>query len=275
MSDLSMLVMDDDVQACVRELKTQYKRGLPALAPTTDERPLRAIEMVNPDLDLGFMQHPIVLTLMASRDPFVSTALAASSRLMWDASDRSIIAGLAGMIGQISQHEDVRTTADVAARYRYDPEFVQEIGNIAVRRVGEEQDQAMESLSDLLAGLRRMREAPRDFILKLLRLGYASNLSRDTFERLVMSMIRSPDLGPRIKVSVLENLHMFPRHLLIAIAMEVSRSPAKEYDQLKLELERILVGPATIRVAHEASAIAAAAAASRALDRDMGRHRHA
>ncbi len=244
MTDLSILVMDDDVQSAVRDLKTQYRRGLPALAPTREERPLRAIEMVNPDLDLGFMQHPVVLTLMASRDPFVSTALAASSRLMWGAAEGQLIAGLAGMIGQISQHEDVRTTADVAVRYRFDPEFVTEIGNIAVRRVGEEQDRAMNVLSDLLASVRQYREAPRDFVLRLLRLGYACNLSRDTFERLFMSMVRSNDLGPRIMISIIDNLHVLPRHLLIAIAMEVSRSPTREYEHLKRELERVLVGAA-------------------------------
>ena len=240
-----MLVMDGEVQSAVLELKTQYKRGLPALAPTREERPLRALEMVNPELDLGSMQHPVVLTLMASRDPFVSTALAASSRLMWDAGDREIIAGLAGMIGQISQHEDVRTTADVAARYSFDPEFVHEIGNIAVRRVGEEQDRAMNGLSELLASLRQQREAPRDFVLRLLRLGYACNLSKDSFERLIMSMVRSPDLGRRVKQSIIENLQVLPRYILIAIAMEVSRYPDPDFEQLKRELERVLIQPRT------------------------------
>ena len=243
MSDLSFLVMDEDVQSTVRDLKQQYRRGLPALAPTKEERPLRALEMVNKDLDLGSMQHPIVLTLMASRDPFVSTALAASSRLMWDAGERQLIAGLAGMLGQMSQHEDVRTTADVAARYRFDPEFVSEIGNIAVRRVGEEQDRAMNTLSETLASIRQFREAPPDFVLRLLRLGYACNLSRDTFERLFMSIIRSPDLAPRVMMSVIENLYAFPRHLLIALAMEVSRSPGRDFILLKRELERVLVRP--------------------------------
>ena len=246
MTDLSALVMDDEVLDAVRGLKQQYKIGLPALAPTSDERPLRVVEMVNPDLDLGSMQHPVALTLIASRDPFVSTALAASSRLMWKASERQLIAGLASMIGQISQHEDVRTTADVAARYRFDPEFVNEIGNIAIRRVGEEQDRAMNVLSDTLASLRQYREAPRDFVLRLLRLGYACNLSRDTFERLFMSMIRSPDLGPRVMISVIDNLHLLPRHVLIAIAMEVSRNPNREHEHLKRELERILVRTAGI-----------------------------
>jgi hypothetical protein len=242
MIDLSALIMNEEAENCVREVKGRYKRGLPALAPTREERPLKASEMVNRDLDLGAMQHPVMLTLMASRDPFVSTALAASSRLMWDAADREIIAGLAGMIGQISQHEDVRTTADVAARYHFDPEFVQEIGVIAVNRVPEEQDRAMNALSDLLRSVRQLREAPKDFILRLLRLGYACNLSRDTFERLLMSMIRSPDLGPRIRVSVSDNLHLFPRHLLIAVAMEVSRLPGRaDCEMLKRELERVLI----------------------------------
>ena len=245
MTDLSALVMDDEVLGAVRGLKRQYKIGLPALAPTNDERPLRVSEMVNPELDLGSMQHPVVLTLMASRDPFVSTALAASSRLMWKASERQLIAGLAGMIGQISRHEDVRTTADVAARYRFDPEFVNEIGNIAIRRVGEEQDRAMNVLSDTLGSLRQFREAPRDYVLRLLRLGYACNLSRDTFERLFMSMIRSPDLGPRVMLSIIDNLHLLPRHLLIAIAMEVSRNPNRDHEHLKRELERVLVRSAT------------------------------
>jgi hypothetical protein len=235
--------MDDEVLGAVRGLKRQYRIGLPALAPTDDERPLRVVEVVNPELDLGSMQHPVVLTLMASRDPFVSTALAASSRLMWKASERKLIAGLAGMIGQISQHEDVRTTADVAARYRFDPEFVNEIGNIAVRRVGEEQDRAMNVLSDTLNSLRQYREAPRDYVLRLLRLGYACNLSRDTLERLFMSMIRSPDLGPRVMISIIDNLHLLPRHVLIAIAMEVSRNPSPDLDHLKRQLERVLVQP--------------------------------
>lgn len=241
-ADLSSLIVTDEVAACIQDIKSQYRLRLPALAPTEEERPLRATEMVNPDLDLGFMQHPVVLTLMASRDPFVSTALAASSRLMWNASKKPLVAGLAGMIGQISQHDDVRTTADVAAKYRYDPEFVQEIGHIAIRRVPEEQDRAMNILQDLLANVRKQREAPRDFMVQLMSLGYACNLSRDTFERLFMSMVRSPDIGPKVKASLIENLHIFPRHLLIAVAMEVSRLPPHpSSDHLKQELELALI----------------------------------
>jgi histidinol-phosphate/aromatic aminotransferase/cobyric acid decarboxylase-like protein len=60
-----------------------------------------------------------------------------------------------------------------------------------------------------------------------------------------MSMIRSPDLGPRVKQSIVENLHVLPRYVLIAIAMEVSRYPDRDFEQLKRELERVLIQPRT------------------------------
>src|SRR5579859_587568 len=113
--------LDDSIITLVQQLKTRYRMGLPVMAPTEDERPLRPEEMVNRDLDLGAYEHPLVLTLIATKDPLGATALAASSRLVAAAYQKKLVTSLALLAGEMTRHKDVRAGIDFAHKHAFAP----------------------------------------------------------------------------------------------------------------------------------------------------------
>jgi len=79
------------------------------------------------------------------------------------------------------------------------------------------------------------------FVPDLLRHSYAANLRPEVLQRTVLSILESPTLRSKIKLSLIENLHYFPRHLLIAVATQVNRMPFdNDHAFLKRELQLAL-----------------------------------
>jgi hypothetical protein len=214
--------IDDNVVSLVQHLKARYRLGLPVMAPTEDERPLRTEEVANRDIDLGFYGHPIVLTLIASKDPFSATALAASSRLVAGAGQRKLVAALTLLAGELTQHADVRTGIGVAKEHEFSTEIADRLGRIAVKKVDGERASASEALVKLLRQLGEGRDIPPNFLCKVLQLGYAADLRRDTLKTMLTGIFASPELRPHILANMTETLPFFPRELLIAVASEIN-----------------------------------------------------
>lgn len=234
-------LLNQSIVAFARDLKARYKVGLPVMAPTTEERALRPEEVVNRDLDLGPYEHPVILSLIASRDPLSSTALAASSRLIYSARSTNLIAAIATVAGEMSTHADVRNGLGLAARYKFSPSIAERVGDLALKRVDADRQRAMEQLVALVNRLRRGDAVGDNFVADLLRLSYAANLKQDALQHTVLSIIESPILRARIKLSLIENLHFFPRHLLLAVATQVNQMPHDaEHAFLRRELQLAL-----------------------------------
>jgi hypothetical protein len=234
-------LLNEQVIAFARDLKARYRIGLPVLAPTDDERPLRPEEVVNRDLDLGPYENPIVLSLIASRDPMSSTALAASARLIYSAREQTLIGAIATVAGEMSTHVDVRNGLGLAARYKFNPSIAERVADMSLKRVDQDRQRALEQLVNLVNRLRRGENVGNNFVADLLRLSYAANLRPEVLQRTVLSVLESPTLRAKIKLSLIENLHYFPRHLLLAVATQVNRMPfAADHAFLKRELQLAL-----------------------------------
>lgn len=234
-------LLSEQVISFARDLKARYRIGLPVLAPTDDERPLRPEEVVNRDLDLGFYENPIVLSLIASRDPMTSTALAASARLIYASREQRLIGAIATVAGEMSKHADVRNGIGLAARYKFNPTIAERVADMSMRRVEQDRQQSLQQLVDLVHRLRRGDPVGPNFVADLLRHAYAANLRPEVLQRTVLSILESPTLRSKIKLSLIENLHYFPRHLLVAVATQVNRMPFdSDHAFLKRELQLAL-----------------------------------
>ena len=247
-------LLDDDIVLLVNQLKARYRMGLPVMAPTADERPLRPEEVVNRDLDLGAYQHPVVLTLIASKDPFNATALAASSRLVASARQGKMIQALAMLAGQLTCHSDVRTGIDIAQKYDFSPTIADRIGRMALEKVDDERSRAFRSLVELLRRLGEGEEVPGNFLCSVLQLGFAADLRRDTLKSMLTALFASPTLRPRIMSMMGETIPHFPRDLLIGVAAEINHMPTDSSQaQIKREMQTALVRRGVV---HRARAVA-------------------
>ncbi|HLG88162.1 MAG TPA: hypothetical protein VKZ79_13305 [Alphaproteobacteria bacterium] len=241
-------VLDDETVLLVNQLKARYRMGLPVMAPTSDERPLRPEEVVNRDLDLGAYQHPVVLTLIASKDPLNATALAASSRLVASAREEKVVAALARLAGQLTCHSDVRTGIDIAQKHDFAPTIADRIGRMALEKVDDERSRSFRSLVELLRRLGEGEEVPGNFICAVLRLGFAADLRRDTLKSMLTALFASPVLRPRILSMLGETVPFFPRDLLIGIAAEINHMPAdSSQTQIKREMQDALARRGVVR----------------------------
>ena len=248
--------MDDNVVSLVKQLKARYRLGMPVMAPTEDERPLRTEEVANRDIDLGIYGHPVVLTLIASKDPFGATALAASSRLVAGAGKRKLVAALALLAGDLTQHGDVRKGIGIAKEHAFATEIADRLGQIAVRKVEGERARASDALVKLLKQVGDGRSVPPNFLCEVLRLGYAADLRRDTLKSILTGIFVSPELRPQILASMADTLPFFPRELLIAVASEINHmngDPDQSF--MKREMQQALTSmdrdrrPAVLREA--------------------------
>jgi hypothetical protein len=211
------------------------------MAPTEDERPLRTEEVANRDIDLGIYGHPIVLTLIASKDPFAATALAASSRLVAGARQRKLVAALAMLAGELTRHNDVRMGIGIAKEHAFATEIADRIGQIAVKKVDAERARASESLVKLLKQVGEGFDVPPNFLCEVLRLGYAADLRRDTLKSILTGIFASPELRPHILASMTDTLPFFPRELLISVASEINHmngDPDQSF--MKREMQQVL-----------------------------------
>jgi hypothetical protein len=233
--------LDSNIVALVHQLKARYRMGLPVMAPTEDERPLRPEEVVNRDLDLGPYEHPVVLTLIASKDPLGATALAASARLMAAAHQRKLIAALAMLAGEMTRHSEVRAGIGIAQKHAFAPGIAEHIGKMALQRVDAERDRAFQSLVDLLKRLGAGEDASGNFLCEILRLGYASDIRRDTLKDMLTAIFASPALRPRVLPMMGETLPFFPRDLLISVATEINHLPSDpEQSFIRREMQTAL-----------------------------------
>jgi len=233
--------LDDNIISLVHQLKARYRMGLPVMAPTEDERPLRPEEVVNRELDLGPYEHPVVLTLIASKDPLGATALAASSRLMAAAHRRKLVAALAMLAGEITRHNEVRTGIGIAQKHAFAPGIADRIGKIALERVDGERNRAFQTLVDLLKRLGAGEEVPGNFLCEILRLGYASDMRRDALKNMLTAVFAAPALRPRVLPMMGETLPFFPRDLLIGVATEINHLPGDpEQSFIKREMQAAL-----------------------------------
>ena len=83
-------------------------RGLPAAFPDDPDRPLTAAVLVNRELMLDLVDHPLVLTFFSLHHPVAAIGLAAATRLMPDAAVVPIGRQTAAWIAEAAPHDRVR-----------------------------------------------------------------------------------------------------------------------------------------------------------------------
>src|SRR3712207_1914731 len=159
-----------------QDLKRRYRSGLPAAAPVQSDRALRPEEVVNDDLDLGPYEHPLVLSTVASRDPFMPAGLAAAVRLMARKPQPATLRHYAATIGDLAQHSEVRDGIALGVRSDFAPEIIRHLRRMTLDRANEAKQTAIQQLTALVRTIGRGELVPDSVPADLLRLSYESDL---------------------------------------------------------------------------------------------------
>lgn len=230
-------MIDRNALEFTHSLKLRYRSGLPAAAPVQTDRALRPEEVVNDDLDLGPYEHPLVLSTVASRDPFMPAGLAAAVRLMARKPEPTTLLHYAATIGDLAQHREVRNGIALGVRSNFAPEIIRHLRQMTLDRASEAKQGAIQQLTDLVRTIGRGELVPDSVPADLLRLSYESDLKPHLLEHLVLGALESPNVRARVKLALIEGVHLFPQRLRFTFATRINAlAQEPEFEFLRREL---------------------------------------
>jgi hypothetical protein len=241
--------MDPDTTEYLDNLKSRYRMGLPALAPDVDDRYLRPEDLLNDDLDLGGFESPIVLSMMAVKDPFCPAALAAANRLLPRAAQSSARLQVAKVMHSRSRHTVVRKGVLMVARQGFDPDALQRFAAATTRRIDDDRADAQQAMAGYLRRLVVGGEAPPTIMDDLLRLSYRCSLSPTTVRQLILNTVESRKVNVRAKVALLRDIKRLPRQFQLELITRVtSMRKTHATDALRRCLEDVFLGDSDSRI---------------------------
>jgi hypothetical protein len=230
-------MIDRNALEFTHDLKRRYRAGLPAAAPVQNDRALRPEEVVNDDLDLGPYEHPLVLSTVASRDPFMPAGLAAAVRLMARKPEPATLIHYATTIGDLAQHGEVRNGIALGVRSNFAPEIIRHLRRMTLDRASEAKQGAIQQLTTLVRTIGRGEMVPDSVPADLLRLSYESDLKPHLFEHMILGALESPNVRARVKLALIEGVHLFPQKLRFSIATSIQGlAKHPEFEYLRREL---------------------------------------
>ena len=230
-------MIDRNALEFTNNLKLRYRSGLPAAAPVHADRALRPEEVVNNDLDLGPYEHPLVLSTVASRDPFMPAGLAAAVRLMARKPEPATLLHYVATIGDLAQHREVRNGIALGVRSDFAPEIIAHLRQMTLDSASEAKQGAIQQLTDLVRTIGRGELVPDSAPADLLRLAYESDLKPHLFEHLVIGALESPNVRARVKLALIEGFHLFPQRLRFSLATRIhGLAQDPEFEFLRREL---------------------------------------
>lgn len=203
-------VLNDEVIDLARQVNRMYRTGLPLLTTEDQERPIGPDDILDPDQCIGPLDHPLVLAIMAAKDPFVGMSLAASVRMMPEAHEQRLVAEIIKLVGEVSRHDEVQETCYLAAKDDFAPKVVFGLRQKAELRIDDARQNAMRQVIDAISVLSDGALVEGPFIDRLLSLVYRCDLRPETFRNIFVKILMSDRIRARVKLMVIDRLHQFP-----------------------------------------------------------------
>lgn len=223
------------------DIKENYKKGEPICVPGEQNRILAPEFLLNHQLNLQAIEDPIVLAMMATRDPEPPMALAAAARLSPLGRKTSLLAGVYGVVGETTRHPLVQKCIAMITESAFDPEAIASVRVHASKFIDQSRRRYTEALRDNLRSLLDGAIAPRLFVRQFFELTEAGNMRADIRKKLVVSLLLSKNVRPAIKFLFLEHLSRFPTAVRQAIISAViTAEPSHHLDILKDEVRWIV-----------------------------------
>ena len=223
------------------DIKENYKVGNPVCLPGEESSILIPEHLLNHNLNLETMEDPIVLAMLAARDPEAPMALAAAARMSPLGRKTKLLAGVYGVVGEASRHPVVKQCISLITDQAFDPGAIASIRGHAATFIARSRRDYTGALRENLKSLLDGSIAPRMFVRQFFELTEAGNMRTDIRRKLVVSLLLSANVRPAIKFLFLENLSRFPATVRRAIITAVLKSePSHHMDIIKEEVRWIL-----------------------------------
>lgn len=209
----------------IKTIKKRYRRGLSLVSPDLTDRPLAPEDLLNTEVSLGPCDDPLVLALVASRDPMVTMSMAAASRLSPHAVEHRLLAGVFGIVGEISKHQEVRDCVDVVVRNNFDIRSVPLLKHRVVGEIYKKRQHYRSLIYNNLRGLIEGIVSPDRFIMQFFVGMNQLNLKTAPYAKMVVDFLLSPKFRPKVKFLMLENFYQLPRDVRMQVMMNICNAP--------------------------------------------------
>ena len=245
---MSFIFNEETVQTAIN-LRRLYSSKAPAITVEPGADPVRTDDVINPNAKLGVLDSPLVLAVMAAKDPFEGMSLAASIRMMPAARHTNVVGGIVGIVGEVSKHEVVQESCDTAVREEFNPKAVTALRTRAVSHISNIQQLALTDLVERVRLLSESRVVDEDFVDEVFQQAFRCDLRTNTFRDMLAKVLLSNKVRARVKLLVVDRLHLLPMQLRLELITKIN-ALADDTDSayIKREIEftlreRGLVGP--------------------------------
>jgi hypothetical protein len=218
-------------------IKESYKERKLLCLPGDENRILLPENLLNDGIDLLSFDDPLVLAMMAVRDPEPPMAIAATTRMSPKGRGHRLVSEIFAMVGETSRHEVVKKCVTLVRESAFCPETISRVRSHASQFVVKSRAQYTQALRRNLTLLVESAIAPSQFVKEFFELTEAGNLRNDVCKTLVISLLLSKGVRPGIKFLFLENLQRFPDAVCSSIISAVlGAKPSRHLDAVKEEL---------------------------------------
>jgi len=220
------------------QVKKDYKTGDPITVPGDDKRFLIPEHLLNRDIHLEGFEDPLPLALVSARDPESPMAISAAVRLSPLAGKKKLIRGVFEIVKETTKHDAVKKCVDLVTENDFDPAAIRSLSNHAGAFVKQARERYSVALKNNLKALMDGELEPRRFVEEFFALTEAGNLRQEIRQKLVVSLLTSPNIRPSIKFLFLENFNRFPDMVRNMIVRELVATPDRPHmDMIRDELK--------------------------------------
>ena len=222
-------------------IKRYYGTGQPICVPGEQNSILIPEHLLNHNLNLGELEDPLALAMVAARDPESPMAMAAAARLSPKARKPVLVTGVFDLLADASRHHEVRSSVELVSANAFSPPAIAEVRRRTSKIIVETRRRYTVALRENLNCLLDGTMTPRGFVREFFHLTEAGNLRNDIRTKLVVSLLLSESIRPSIKFLLLENFERMPKPVRMTIIGAVLEAkPTHHVELIKEELRWIV-----------------------------------
>ena len=223
------------------DLRENYRTGKTLGVPDYESWMIDPERFLNLDQRFGNFEDSMVLAVMAARDPANIMSLAAAARMAPRAGSRDLVQQIMHEIAAESRHSEVRHCIDYAEEKGYSSKSVAALTDAVKAQIHDVRADCFRQLKQILRQLLDGELKAVAFVQAFFELSEQSRVKPDVYRSMAMTLMRSKNIRPIVKLLLLQNLSRMPgsvRHEIVALVddWEVSRDTI----YLKGEMEHVL-----------------------------------
>lgn len=215
-------IFNEEAVTVARDLNRQYRSGLGLHQMGDHLAALQPEAVMDPMTSIGVLESPLVLAIMGARDPFEGMSLAASMRMMPGAQMQDIIAEIVKLLAEVSRHEMVQESCDIAARSDFAPKIISSLREKAVVRLDTVRQQTMATLIDRIRQLSDGKVVEEPFIDELFNFAARCDLRTEIYRNMIVKILLSDRIRARVKLMVIDRLHLLPMQVRLEVVNKVN-----------------------------------------------------